>query len=256
MLLNIYENTTVTNRIHQQIERLFISARQNFMINDIVFRSGGEMEKVFPQIKRLMLKASTPREIRNVMNMIDKIMQRIRQRGQAPEIWDAIMFYEILRTSYGSTGRSWGCSSVHSSNFEHLIRSAHTRLENVGIENKDFRDIFKQYDSSNTFFYCDPPYVATEYVYDNIDEFGTQDHIDLHDLALSMQGRCLISYNGCEWIENLYCEEKFHIVKVFRPHNLRQRYETGALFPELLISNYDTNPYFNINRQLSIFDTI
>lgn len=252
LLLRYYENTP--NRIKTQTDRLFISSRQGFMLNDIVFRSGGEMEKVFPQIRKLVQKAATPREIRNTMGLINKIIQRIRQREKNPEVWDAVMFFELLKMSYGGTGRSWCSSGVSSANIEFQIDAAHRRLENVGIENKDFRDIIRQYDRPDTFFYCDPPYVDTEGMYENIGEFGEQEHRALHDLALTIQGRCMISYNGCEFIENLYQEEKFYMVKVFRAHNLRQRYEKGALFPELLITNYDTSPYYDTNRQLSMFD--
>jgi DNA adenine methylase len=255
LLLKCYDNTNRPNHIQDRINRLFISARDNFRVNDIVFRSGGEIEKAFSQIKRLINKAFSPREIRNVMGLINKMLQRIKQREQDPDVWDAVLFYEILKTSYGSTGRSWCNSSTNSSNFENLIVMAHNRLESVGIENKDFRDIIQQYDRINTFFYCDPPYFETENYYENIGEFGAQEHIDLHDAALKMQGKFLISYNGCDFIENLYAEDKFHIAKIFRAHNLRQRYEKGALFPELLISNYDTSQY-NYYRQLSIYDTL
>lgn len=33
------------------------------------------------------------------------------------------------------------------------------RMTSVLIENRDFRDIIKVYDTENTFFYCDPPYL-------------------------------------------------------------------------------------------------
>lgn len=63
--------------------------------------------------------------------------------------------------------------------------------------------------------------------------------MDLHDLALHMAGRCLISYNGCDFIRDLYKEPCFYQYEFTRSNNLMQRYDAGSLFPEILIANYD-----------------
>lgn len=74
---------------------------------------------------------------------------------------------------------------------EDIIR----RLRTVQIENKDFRDIFKLYDTEDTFFYCDPPYVletrGTQSIYDY--EMSLQDHRDLVDILLNIKGTAILS---------------------------------------------------------------
>ncbi len=70
-----------------------------------------------------------------------------------------------------------------------------TRLQDVTLENLDFRTLIQKYDSPNTFFYEDPPYWGenrtTKKVYNH--EFTEQDHGDLAYLNRSMQGKFLLS---------------------------------------------------------------
>lgn len=71
----------------------------------------------------------------------------------------------------------------------------HARIRDVQIENSDFRAVFRNYDSPNTFFYLDPPYVletrtaGKQYRF----ELVNQDHIDFIDHVLSLKGKCMIS---------------------------------------------------------------
>src|SRR5208283_3275167 len=64
------------------------------------------------------------------------------------------------------------------------------RFMRVQIENKDFREIIKQYDRPKTFFYLDPPYVGDTrkspkvYAHEMVDK----DHQDLVDLLLNLKG--------------------------------------------------------------------
>ncbi len=82
--------------------------------------------------------------------------------------------------------------------FAHLERlmAASRRLQSVIIENKDFREILQAYDSPETFFYCDPPYVpetrsssGPAYLYD----MSLQDHEELVALLLQVKGTVILS---------------------------------------------------------------
>ncbi len=46
----------------------------------------------------------------------------------------------------------------------------------------------------------------------------------------------MLSYNDCPEIRELY--KDFYIVELTRMNNLKQRYEAGSEFKELLIMNY------------------
>ena len=83
-----------------------------------------------------------------------------------------------------------------------LIDPIAARLKNVMIECKDFRVIIKKYDSRDTLFYVDPPYVGREKNYAG--GFKQQDHIDLARLLNQIQGKAIVSYYQDERIDQLY----------------------------------------------------
>lgn len=236
------------NRIADKLRHLFLSSRDRFLINDAVFLAGGDYAKLHSLVTRLLVDAKTESQYVKSLRLVEKILYQHNQRMQSPELWDAVMFYERLRTSYAATGKSWCCTDSSCERFEQLIEQASWRLQHVAIENKDFRDVIRQYDRENAFIYCDPPYVHMEGMYSGIGEFGTAEHQALHDLALHTLGQCMISYNWCEYIEQTYVEDKFRFFRVERPHNLRHRFEKGARFPEVLIFNYDPEPYIYENN--------
>jgi DNA adenine methylase len=165
----------------------------------------------------------------------------------------ASKFYQLIRYSYASGLQSFG-SQPHSmwSNFP-LIDMAARRLQRVVIENKDFEKLISQYDREVSFFYCDPPYYATESYYSDVG-FTSDDHIRLRDSLLKCNGKFLISYNDCPEIRELYDLPNIRIEAISRLNNLAQRYEGGSQYAELLISNYETAERKNANRQMTFFD--
>lgn len=81
------------------------------------------------------------------------------------------------------------------------------------IENSDYKNIFKKYDSVNTFFYLDPPYYGKEYLY-GLENENQQFHIELKELIKSLKGKFLISYEAHPFILELYQEDiNFKIIK-------------------------------------------
>ena len=137
-----------------------------------------------------------------------------------------------------------------------LIEQAHRRLAKVVIENKDFEKLIRHYDRPVTFFYCDPPYHATEGYYQNIGEdgFTERDHIRLRDALLSMEGKFLLSYNDDAFIRGLYDAPGIQIEPVTRLNNIRQRYDPNCQFSELLIANYDMAERAHATTQINLFD--
>ena len=87
----------------------------------------------------------------------------------------------------------------------------------------------------------DPPYHATEGYYQNIGEdgFTEADHIRLRDTLLGIEGKFLLSYNDDSFIRGLYDRPGIYLMETTRLNTIKQRYENGAQFPELLIANYD-----------------
>lgn len=147
----------------------------------------------------------------------------------------AVTYLKLLRYSYSSSGKSFGCQPFSIRSLFSLIQQVSKRLDNAVIENQDFQVLIKHYDRPDAFIYCDPPYFSSEYVYDC--GFTMDDHIRLHDTLKSAQGKWLLSYNDCPEIRELYkdCE----IFDFSRIHSMVQKFEAGKEFQELLIGNYD-----------------
>ena len=187
----------------------------------------------------------------------DYVKNCLARDSPASDVQKAAWFYQLIRYSYASGLTSFG-SQPHDiwSNFP-LIEQAHRRLAKVVIENKDFEKLIRQYDQPVSFFYCDPPYFETEGYYKNVGEdgFTEKDHIRLRDSLMKAQGKFLLSYNDCEFIRELYDAPDIQIDAYTRINNIKQRYDGGAQFPEILIANYDMQERgLSIPAQMNLFD--
>ena len=187
----------------------------------------------------------------------DYIKNCLARDSPVSDVQKAAWFYQQIRYSYASGLTSFG-SQPHDiwSNFP-LIEQAHRRLAKVVIENKDFEKLIRQYDRPVSFFYCDPPYFETEGYYKNVGEdgFTEKDHIRLRDSLMKAQGKFLLSYNDCEFIRELYNAPGIQIDAYTRINNIKQRYNRGSQFPEILIANYDMQERgLSIPAQMNLFD--
>lgn len=197
-------------------------------------------------------------KLRYVMNSREDFrwIVYLHKRGLFQRFHDydrAAKFYQLIRYSYGSTLDSFA-SQPHSmwGDFP-LIDMASRRLQKVIIENQDFEVLINHYDSPVSFFYCDPPYYATENYYKDVG-FKNKDHIRLRETLAGIKGKFLVSYNDCPEIREMWDRDGIRIESVSRVDNLRQRYQKGAAYGELFISNYDTNERQNMHHQLSFME--
>jgi DNA adenine methylase len=106
------------------------------------------------------------------------------------------------------------------------------------VENMDFEDVIKKYDSPTTYFYVDPPYWKTENYYSNHD-FDRDDHERLANVLKSMEGKFSLSYYDFEllneWFpKNEYTWEK----KEFAKAAAAKKGAKQNMGEELLIMNY------------------
>jgi DNA adenine methylase len=136
-----------------------------------------------------------------------------------------------------------------------LIEQAHRRLRKVVIENQDFEKLVGHYDRPGSFFYADPPYFETEGYYSNVGEngFTVADHIRLRDTLMRSEGKFLLSYNDCKFVRELYDSPNLTIMEVSRLNSMKQRFDGGCQFEEVLIANYDTSERGKQSIQLNFF---
>jgi len=80
------------------------------------------------------------------------------------------------------------------------------RLLRVQIENRPATDVIQLYDSEETLFYCDPPYIHDTrgddcaYAYEMTDE----QHRDLAEALNSAKGMVALSNYDCDLMDKLY----------------------------------------------------
>ncbi|MCW5775461.1 MAG: DNA adenine methylase [Phycisphaeraceae bacterium] len=117
------------------------------------------------------------------------------------------------------------------------------RLLRVQIENRPALDVIRLYDSKETLFYCDPPYVhdtrgdSKAYMHEMTDE----QHRELADALNSAKGMVAISNYDCPLMNNLYppCrwrkivgpERTIHSTKDTRSEVLWVNYEPERIDP-------------------------
>lgn len=111
----------------------------------------------------------------------------------------------------------------------------HLRLQPVSIFNKDYRELVRDFDSENTFFYFDPPYSVEQIKKNPYDHYTTPQ--ELFDCVINIRGKFLMSYNDTPENRELFsCFNITDIDTVY--HNLGVRGGKCKSKNELLISNY------------------
>ncbi|WP_121822825.1 DNA adenine methylase [Halostella salina] len=118
-------------------------------------------------------------------------------------------------------------------NVEKKIRTTVDRLQGVSIQRNSFRDVIQRYDSADTLFYCDPPYLDREKLYPAGDEF---EHSELADALVGLEGDALVSYTDRP--EGLY--EDWHVETLVSSHTAGARGEDSTKdVRERLLMNFD-----------------
>ena len=123
----------------------------------------------------------------------------------------AIVFAISVVQSFSGTRNSWGyyisantrkSSSTRWLSFLRRLNQIRERLSVVQIECLDFRKVIEKYDTPNTLFYLDPPYVQKEHYYRM--GFTEKDHRDLAEILKNIKGKFVLSYYPCDLVEELY----------------------------------------------------
>lgn len=118
----------------------------------------------------------------------------------------AFCWFVVARGSFaGVFGAGWG--SVVTSNARGMASTSsawlsaiamlpaiHERMMRVQIEHSDFREILRRYDTPETFFHVDPPYLLeTRRGGGYKHELTLDDHRELVELVLGLQGKAMVA---------------------------------------------------------------
>lgn len=119
-----------------------------------------------------------------------------------------------------------------------LLRPAHKRLEATTIECLPWASCIALYDSPDTFFYIDPPYVNCERYYGKT-LFSREQFAELADVLRSIRGKFFLSINNHPLIHELFAG--FHFMEVDTVYSLNNTGRPKEV-TELLIANYIPEP--------------
>jgi DNA adenine methylase len=161
----------------------------------------------------------------------------------ANEIDRALRFAYLVWYSFGAKGQHFGSLSARVprakrplSRVRDLLQATAERLAAVLIEQRDFAEILERYDSPETFFYLDPPYVDFQ-PNGRYEPLSKERRAEMFARLAGIKGKFLMSFNDCAEIRRLA-----------RAHNFKTR-RVGVVYticgaarrtasPELLIANY------------------
>ena len=117
------------------------------------------------------------------------------------------------------------------------LESIANRLLRVQIENRPAIEVIQLYDSDETLFYCDPPYIhstrgdSKAYGY----EMSDQQHVELANTLNNVKGKVALSNYDCPLMEELYPSGKWK--KIYAP--AKQINSTHDVRQEVLWVNYE-----------------
>jgi len=111
-------------------------------------------------------------------------------------------------------------------------------LKITDVENMDFADVIKKYDSPTTYIYLDPPYYKTENYYSNHD-FSRNDHERLAKTLHEVKGKFSLSYYDFDLLHEWFPEDKYRWEKKeFAKAAAAKKGVKQNMGEELLILNY------------------
>lgn len=207
------------------------SNKYSEIINDI----NGDLINLHTIIK------TRPQSFRNMLNHFPcsrEIFYKIKDGKIKPRnnLEKAVLYYYLLVFSFASKGDNFAmCKSRPPKNIYRDYSIWSERLKGVCIENMDFARLIKEYDSVDSLFYLDPPYVGTENYYKIEGKFELDQHKQLAEILRNIQGKCIVSYNDCTLVRELYKDFRILQTKEVRySMNIQAR----KLTKEVLIMNY------------------
>ena len=182
------------------------------ILNDIDSHLIGFFELLKDDTKRSKL-------IQTLDNMLysRRLWQEIRSRwkqGNLPqdEVERAAWWFYLNRTTFSGDQKRGGFAIPSTTgrnpvqSFRNAVDSLKAiagRLRNVCIENLPYAEVIRRYDSEDTFFNCDPPYLNTEHYYGK-GNFALDDHRTLAELLYGIKGHAMVSHYSNELYDELY----------------------------------------------------
>lgn len=170
-----------------ELDLLPLNSREEF-VSWLHFHDGGNEPNIHLADQLEIIDRTTPTSL---TEEAEKLKTSLRKRSDYRDVRQAAAYLMRVRNSYSSSGRSFACQPFNVRTLFTQIWEMSRRLENVIIEQQSFEVLIPHYDREDSFFYGDPPYYDSEYVYDA--EFGWDHHVLLRDTLAKCKGKWLHS---------------------------------------------------------------
>jgi DNA adenine methylase len=154
------------------------------------------------------------------------------------EIQRAARFLLVNRTSFGSDMRTFAVSRTSSAGFSRvrnteLLGKAHERLDGVVIESVPYQRCLELYDSKDSFFFMDPPYLnkpTGAYA-----GFSEKEMTELSLRVRKLKGDWILTVDDSPFNRDLFTR---HRLKAVTTHSgkVNRRLHPEATFGELIIT--------------------
>ena len=168
-----------------ELDLLPLNSREEFA-SWLHFHDGGNEPNIHLPDQLEIIDRTTPSSL---TEEAEKLKTSLRKRSDYRDVRQAAAYLMRVRNSYSSSGRSFACQPFSVRTLFTQIWEMSRRLENVIIEQQSFEVLIPHYDRDDSFFYGDPPYYDSEYVYDA--EFGWDHHSVLcHESIFGIVQNC------------------------------------------------------------------
>ena len=160
--------------------------------------------------------------------IMTELLETCREFGSL--VAAAVAFYAYNSSFMGKAGKGFAYSVDPSKNEARefrgrvwaVLKYAET-WRDVIIENLDFRDAIKRYDSERTVFYLDPPYPDNSEEYYDV-KFTINDLRDLAAMLTEMRGKFLLKldYETYKLIKDVLPEGRYRVEVVERTRHMKK----------------------------------
>ena len=163
------------------------------------------------------------------------------QNEQLTDVEKAVRFLYLNKCAYsGQFLTKISSGPTHSPNwhteFVKDLVNTRRRFDKVIIENLSYHELIPKYDSPDTLFYLDPPYLAANKTKYYKYVFGDGDHDRLADLCHEIKGKFILSYEDHPRIRTKYADFFIHTTPEVVVSSSNK--EKKDVIRELIITNF------------------
>ncbi len=166
---------------------------------------------------------------------------------QAPPGVDTAVktLYCLLTCFIGDVTKGWAFQKTNNDggpsrwlNVQDRVLMLTARFRHVAIDHLDFRDCIKNWDSRETFFFLDPPYLTSKSHGWYGNNFKLDDHEDLAKILASVKAKWLLTLDDAPELRRLYNRYSIRRISSKLSSEKVEKGERRVDLAQIIVSNY------------------